>query len=89
MNPEKREKQVVFFLGRYRLIWLVLFLGAIIWTPFATLGFVGLLKWLDATAALCSWLGFIVLGATLFVSGRWVAGYSNGRVPLSSDDVSY
>lgn len=89
MEAEKREKKIAYFLKNYRIIWLVLFIGALLWTPFATLGFFGFLTWLTPASALFTWLATFVLALTLFVAGRWEPGFVNGRAPRESDDVSY
>lgn len=89
MNAEQREKKIAYFLRKYRIFWLILFIAALLWTPFATLCFVGTIGWFSPTVALFTWLATFGLGLTLYVAGRWEAGYSNGRAPRESDDVSY
>jgi hypothetical protein len=77
MTVENQERGLGRFLNRYRTLWFVLFIGALVWAPLATLNFVSVLTWVTPPIALFSWLATFVLGLTVFVAGKWDNGFVN------------
>lgn len=78
--------QRLHFTKMYRRLWLALYSVALLWTPVATLGFVGLFAWLPASTALFSWLALFGLALTVYVGGR-PDGLTLKSDKKSSDDV--